>query len=180
MGNRAAISLASAAPSARSRWISPATPPGTSSPRLPGTSPNRNRVPSARIASIAVTLSAISPYRIDFDPHELLPAIPPIVHRALVLGSTGKNSPDGFNAAFRCDSTSPGSTHARRAVASTSITRRRCFVQSITSARLTVCPHWLVPPPRGSTGTPCSRAIAIVAATSPMVRGTTTPTGSTW
>ena len=30
--------------------------------------------------------------------------------------------------------------------------RRRCFEQSITSARFTVWPHWLVPPPRGSTG----------------------------
>ena len=44
-------------------------------------------------------------------------------------------------------STMPGSTRRRRASASTCSTRRRYFEQSITSARLTVCPHWLVPPP---------------------------------
>ena len=41
------------------------------------------------------------------------------------------------------------------AAGSTCSTRRRCFEQSITSARFTVWPHWLVPPPRGSTGMPC-------------------------
>ena len=50
-------------------------------------------------------------------------------------------------------STSPGSTSggARRRDRSRS-TRRRCLVQSITSARFTVWPHWLVPPPRGQHG----------------------------
>ncbi len=106
--------------------------------------------------------------------------MPPMVQRALVLGSTGKNSFSPASAWFRWFSTSPGSTQARRAAVSTSSTRRRYLVQSITSARLTVCPHWLVPPPRGSTGTPCSRAMAIAAATSSIVRGTITPTGSIW
>ena len=39
-------------------------------------------------------------------------------------------------------------------------TLRRYFEQSSTRARLTVWPHWLVPPPRANTGTPLSRAIA--------------------
>ena len=40
------------------------------------------------------------------------------------------------------------------APASTCSTRRRYLEQSITTARLTVWPHWLVPPPRASTGAP--------------------------
>jgi hypothetical protein len=50
---------------------------------------------------------------------------------------------------------------------------------SITSARFTVWPHWLVPPPRGSTGTPSSRAVDSAAATSPISSGTITPIGPT-
>ncbi len=106
--------------------------------------------------------------------------MPPSVQRAWVDGSTGKNSPCGRSAAFRCASTKPGSTSAVRAAGSIRSTRLRCFVQSITSARFTVWPHWLVPAPRGSTGTPCSRAIASVATTSSMVFGTITPIGSIW
>jgi hypothetical protein len=56
------------------------------------------------------TLSAISPYRIDFDPQELLPAMPPMVQRAQVDGSTGKNIPPGFNASLSAPSAMPGST----------------------------------------------------------------------
>ena len=63
---------------------------------------------------------------------------------------------------------------------STLSTVRRCLLQSSTMARLTVCPHWLVPPPRGSTGTPASRATASTACTSATVFGTTTPSGCTW
>ena len=48
-------------PSARSRWISSAMPRGTSAPILSGSRPNLCCVPSARMASIARTLSAISP-----------------------------------------------------------------------------------------------------------------------
>ncbi len=50
-------------------------------------------------------------------------------------------------------------------------------LQSTISPWFTVCPHCDVPPPRAVTGTPCSRAIAIVASTSVAVRGTTTPSG---
>jgi len=50
----------------------------------------------------------------------------------------------------------------------------------MTSARATVCPHCEVPPPRGNTGTPSSRAIAIAAAASARLLGTTTPKGSIW
>ena len=113
-------------------------------------------------------------------PQELLPAMPPMVQRAWVEGSTGKNSPCGRSALLRCWSTMPGSTVAVCASTSMSSTRRRCLEQSSTTARFTVCPHWLVPPPRASTGTPCSRATASVAARSPDVFGTTTPSGSIW
>ena len=116
----------------------------------------------------------------DLAPHELFAAMPPIVHRACVEGSTGKNSPCCFSAAFRCASTIPGCTTAVRSAAFTLRTARRCLVQSSTIARLTVCPHWLVPPPRGSTGTPPSRASASTACTSATVFGTTTASGCTW
>ena len=44
----------------------------------------------------------------------------------------------------------------------------------------TVCPHWLVPAPRGNTGTLSSRAIWIALRTSASSVGTNTPTGITW
>ena len=113
-----------------------------------------------------------------FEPQELLAAMPPKVQRAWVLGSTGKNWPVDLRAALRWPRTRPGSTQA--VSPSTDSTRRRWGVQSITRARLTVCPHWLVPPPRGSTGTPASRAMAMAASTSAIVRGANTPTGSIW
>ena len=116
----------------------------------------------------------------DLAPHELFAAMPPMVQRAWVDGSTGKNRPCGFSAAFRWASTMPGCTVAVRAAGSTARIPRRCLVQSSTMARLTVCPHWLVPPPRGSTGTPPSRARASTACTSATVFGTTTPKGMTW
>ncbi len=52
--------------------------------------------------------------------------------------------------------------------------------QSSTRDAPTVWPHWEVPPPRGSTLTPASRAISSAAATSSLSRGTTTPMGSIW
>jgi hypothetical protein len=54
------------------------------------------------------------------------------------------------------------------------------LLQSITSAAPVVWPHWLVPPPRGSTGTFSSRAMASAVATSSGVVGTSTPTGMIW
>ncbi len=48
----------------------------------------------------------------DLAPQELLAAMPPMVQRAWVEGSTGKNSPCGLSAAFRCASTMPGCTVA--------------------------------------------------------------------
>ena len=113
-------------------------------------------------------------------PQELLPAMPPMVQRAQVEGSTGKNSPCRFSWSFSAPSAMPGCTVAVRAAASTETTSRRYLVQSITSARFTVWPHWLVPPPRGRTGMPSSRQSAMAASTSAMLRGTSTPMGSIW
>ena len=42
---------------------------------------------------------------------------------------------------------------------------------------LTVCPHWLVPPPRAVTASPSSRASANAVTALSMLRGTTTPAG---
>ena len=45
---------------------------------------------------------------------------------------------------------------------------------------LTVWPDCEVPPPRGSTVTPSSRASAMARSASATVRGKTTPTGIIW
>ncbi len=74
----------------------------------------------------------------------------------------------------------PGWTVTVRAAASNASTSRRYLALSMTSAAPTVWPHCDVPPPRGSTGTPASTAMRIAARASASVRGTTTPTGSTW
>ena len=47
----------------------------------------------------------------------------------------------------------------------------------MTSDALTACPACEVPPPRGGTVTPSSRASAIARSASATVCGTTTPTG---
>ena len=74
----------------------------------------------------------------------------------------------------------PGSTTHRLFSASSSMIRLRYFEQSMTSDAFTVCPLCEVPPPRGSTETPSSRAIAIARAASSIVRGVTTPCGIIW
>ena len=57
--------------------------------------------------------------------------------------------------------------------------RVRYLDTSITTAKLTVSPERLVPPPRTRIGAPNSRQAACVATTSSSVLGTTTPIG-TW
>ena len=74
----------------------------------------------------------------------------------------------------------PGSTMQVELISLISTSRFRCLLKSSTSARPTVCPDCEVAPPRGSSGTPSSRAIAIAARTSSSLLGTTTPTGSIW
>ncbi len=46
------------------------------------------------------TLCTMLPYSIEREPHELLPAMPPIVACADVLTSTGNHRPCGFRHAF--------------------------------------------------------------------------------
>ena len=106
--------------------------------------------------------------------------MPPIVAWALVETSTGNQRPSGFSCALRWSRTRPGSTVATRRSASTATTLRKCFVVSMTSAAPVVWPHWLVPAPRGSTGTASSRAISRATATSRSHFGTSTPTGMIW
>ena len=50
----------------------------------------------------------------------------------------------------------------------------------MTSDALTVWPDCEVPPPRGSTLTPSSRAIVSACSASSTERGVTTPIGITW
>ena len=66
----------------------------------------------------------------DFAPQELFAAMPPMVQRAWVEGSTGKNSLCCFSAALRCASTMPGWTVAVAAAVSRLRIPLRCLEQS--------------------------------------------------
>ena len=114
------------------------------------------------------------------EPQELLPAMPPSVAWALVDTSTGYHRPCRLSWAFRWSSTMPGWTTAVRAWVSTPSNWRKCLLLSSTSAAPTLWPHWLVPAPRGRTGTFSSRAMASAALMSCSVLGTSTPTGRIW
>ena len=74
----------------------------------------------------------------------------------------------------------PGSTTQVRFSTSSERMRLRCLEKSMTMPSLTVWPHCEVPPPRGVTIRPSSRAIASARSASSMVRGTTTPAGMIW
>ena len=106
--------------------------------------------------------------------------MPPMVAREAVEMSTGNHRPCGLSSRLRSSSTMPGSTTQRREATSRSSSRLRYFEQSTTSDVLTVCPACEVPPPRGSTVTPSSRAKPIARLASSIVRGATTPSGMIW
>jgi hypothetical protein len=106
--------------------------------------------------------------------------MPPMVARDAVETSTGNHRPCGFSLRFSSSRTMPGSTTQVRPSTSRSRMRLRCFDVSRTSDALTVWPHCEVPPPRGSTVTPSSRAMAMAASASSTERGTTTPRGTIW
>ncbi len=74
----------------------------------------------------------------------------------------------------------PGSTTQERFSRSSETMRFRCLEKSMTMPSLTVWPHCEVPPPRGVTIRPASRAIASARSASSMVFGTTTPAGMIW
>jgi hypothetical protein len=68
--------------------------------------------------------------------------------------------------------------HRSAGVGSIDTTWFICREKSMITAALQHCPARLVPPPRDSTGTPCSRQAATVATTSSTSHGVTTPTGT--
>jgi hypothetical protein len=78
--------------------------------------------------------------------------MPPSVHWADVLTSTGNHMPCGLSQALRASRTRPGSTVTVIASRSKCSTRFKCRLWSITSAAPTVCPHCELPAPRGSIG----------------------------
>ena len=105
--------------------------------------------------------------------------MPPIVAREDVEMSTGNHRPWGFSVRFKSSSTMPGSTTQRRPGTSSSTMRFRFFEQSTINESFTACPHCDVPPPRASTLTPSSRAMAMARLAASIVGGRTTPTGIT-
>ena len=106
--------------------------------------------------------------------------MPPRVARLPVEMSTGKARLCVLSVLLSVSRVMPGSTTQLRLSTSSDTIDRRYLEQSTTSARPTAWPHCDVPPPRGSTGTPCSRAIAIAASMSLARFGMTTPSGSIW
>ena len=87
--------------------------------------------------------------------------MPPSVQWSCVAGLGPNISWCGASWALSSSSTMPGSTMQVRASASTETTPWQYFDQSMTTATLHVCPARLVPPPRDTTGAPCSRHTAI-------------------
>ncbi len=144
------------------------------------TGPSVAREPSASTTSSSSTWSIVVPWRIDALPEELLPIMPPSVARLEVEVSGPKPSPWDRAAALSASCTAPGSTRTRRFATSISPIASRWREWSSTIPRPPAAwPARLVPPPRETTGTPCSAAIATAAATSPALRGNATSSGST-
>src|SRR5690625_2839661 len=123
-------------------------------------------------------LSTTLPVRWAEAPQELLPIIPPMVQLRWVEGCGPYRSPVEASCWFRSSSTIPGSTTQVWFSSSTLSRRWQYFVQSSTTAVFVHWPARLVPPPRESTGTWCSRHTAIASAPAATVRGITTAIGT--
>src|SRR5437868_14326328 len=123
-------------------------------------------------------LSTTLPVRCAVAPHELLPIIPPLVQFAWVAGSGPKRSPCGASSRLRTSSTMPGCATQVRSSGSTDTILLTYLDQSMTTAVFVHCPARLVPPPRDSTGVPCSRHTATASTAASTERGTTTPIGT--
>src|SRR5690625_1002858 len=123
-------------------------------------------------------LSTTLPVRWAEAPQELLPIIPPMVQLRWVEGCGPYRSPVEASCWFRSSSTIPGSTTQVWFSSSTLSRRLQYFVQSSTTAVFVHWPARLVPPPRESTGTWCSRHTAIASAPAATVRGITTAIGT--
>ncbi|CAM5670428.1 hypothetical protein SFUMM280S_01902 [Streptomyces fumanus] len=140
--------------------------------------PSRSFSPRAVSTSSSRALSAVVPQATECEPHALLPIMPPSVQRLWVEGSGPKRRPCGAAASWSRSSTSPGCTTAVRAAGSRASSRFMCRVKSSTTPVPVACPAIEVPPPRGTTGTPCARHTSSTAATSSASRGATTPSGT--
>ena len=102
-------------------------------------------VPSLKIASIATTLSRVTPYFIEVLPEELLPTIPPIIQRLDVEVLGPKNSWYGFRKTFKESLTIPGSSVIVFNVSSKEIILVKCLETSTTIPSPTHCPAREVP-----------------------------------
>ena len=113
----------------------------------------------------------------EWTPQAFVAMLPPRVHQAWVAGSGPNRSPCGAAASRSRSLTAPGWTRASRRSGSMPSTASRCFVKSITTARLTAAPARPVPQPRGSSGAPWAWHTRCVATTSSIEAGMTTPMG---
>ncbi len=96
-------------------------------------------LPSLNSASIATTLSRVTPYLIEVLPEELFPTIPPIMHLLEVEVFGPKNKPNGFKYTFKESRTIPGCNFIVFADSS----KARIFVKCLeTSTTMPSPTHW--------------------------------------
>ena len=114
---------------------------------------------------------------IEFEPHELLPTIPPIIARFAVEVSGPKNSPCFARSKFSSLRTTPGWTRTRRVSVLISRIRPKCRERSTTSPSPTTCPASEVPAVRGMIPIRFSLANRMISLTSDSDFGKTTAIG---
>ena len=158
----------------------PTSSPRRSTPGASGTRlPRRTMRPSDSTTSSARMWFTVEPWASVCGPPELFAMFPPMVQTRCEDGSGAYSRPYGASASCRCRLITPGCTTTTRLSASISRMRFiRVSTMSTPPRTGTVPPARPVPEPRGTTGTSWSAAICTAAATSAVVRGKTTASGS--
>ena len=134
--------------------------------------------PSASTTSSPRHSARVEPKRSTFDPPALVDSTPPMVADPRAPNHKGKFRPSASAASCRCVSTTPASTTA--SFAAGLISRMR-FIRSsvrISPPLVIVPPTSPVSPPAATTGTPARAAAASTCATSAVLPGRATATGS--
>ena len=121
--------------------------------------------------------SRVLPYIMECEPHELLPIMPPIMHRLAVDVSGPKKSPCSFMAMFSSSKITPGCTRTQCSCGFTSRMEVMCFEISTTIPLPTTCPANEVPAVRGISGILCFAANWTAAIRSARSLGHTTAVG---
>ena len=114
----------------------------------------------------------------EYDPHELLPTIPPTMQRFEVEVSGPNISPCGRSSRLSSSRTTPGSTRASRRSTSIDSTRFKKRPVSTMSPGPTACPERLVPAVRAVSGIPAAAHAFTIFTRSAALFGSATPNGT--